>query len=103
MLLCCIDDRLYLVEADESDGDPLCGRRILVLSLQGDTLHTFLLPYEGHFIEEMRHFNGKLLVSYYAGSARNEWVTQDGIVDEDGSPNGGVLVPLVGVITLRGL
>ena len=46
--LCFVKDRLYLIEEADEDEDedgkltnPLCGRRICVLSLQGDTLQVF--------------------------------------------------------------
>ena len=56
-LLCFAKDRLYLVEdeddeeeEDEEEGEGedgrLCGKRIFVLSLQGDTLQVFTLPDE---------------------------------------------------------
>ena len=72
---------LYLVEVDETDGDPLCGRRILVLSLQGNLLETYVLPREDHYILEICCFDGKLLASYYRKGASD----------------------IVGVIALRGL
>jgi hypothetical protein len=52
--LCFVKDRLYLVEEEDTeeggDGElinPLCGRRILVLSLQGETLQVYTHPVEG--------------------------------------------------------
>ena len=49
--LCFVKDRLYLIEEEDEEEDeagelinPLCGRRILVLSLQGDTLQVFTVP-----------------------------------------------------------
>ena len=53
--LCFVKDRLYLIEeaGDENDDErelicPLRGRRIFVLSLQGDTLQVYTNPVEGH-------------------------------------------------------
>ena len=68
--LCFVKDRLYLVEEydedDDEDGelvDPLRGRRLFVLSLQGDTLQVYTHPVEGqHFDEVLCCFDGKLLV-----------------------------------------
>jgi len=77
--LCFVKDRLYLVEKygppvpyefydedEDEDGelvDPLCGRRIFVLSLQGDTLQVYTHPVEGqHFDEVLCCFDGTLLV-----------------------------------------
>ena len=75
--LCLVKDRLYLVEEtndehDEEEGeegvesepcDPLRGRRIFVLSLQGDTLQVYTNPIEGQFFgETLCCFDGKLLV-----------------------------------------
>ena len=84
VLLRCVNDRLYLVEGDEANGDPLCGRRILVLSLQGDLLESYVLPHEDHYryIQEVCYFDGKLLASYYRNANESE---------------------IVGVIALRGL
>ena len=57
-------DRLYLLEARH--GDPVQGRRILVLSLQGDILQVVTHPTEltAEF-ESICCFDRKLLVSYY--------------------------------------
>ena len=62
-------DRLYLLEEQDYDRDeegelinPLGGRRIFVLSLQGDILQVYMHPVEGHFIfENLCCFDGKLL------------------------------------------
>ena len=69
LTLCFVKDRLYLVEAENiaRDGEgelinPLCGRRIFVLSLQGDILQVYMHPVEGQFIfENLCCFDGKLL------------------------------------------
>ena len=69
--LCFAKDRLYLVEQEgegegvgegegEGDGRPPYGRRISVLSLQGDTLQVYTHP-EGHTFGHMCCFDGKLL------------------------------------------
>ena len=54
-----VKDRLYLIEAPDEEADeegelinPLCGRRIFVQSLQGDTLQVYTHPIEG------QHFDG---------------------------------------------
>ena len=71
MWLCFAKDRLYLVEQEgegegvgegegEGDGRPPYGRRISVLSLQGDTLQVYTHP-EGHTFGHMCCFDGKLL------------------------------------------
>ena len=62
-------DRLYLIEeadtAQDDDGELinlLQGRRIFVMSLQGDTLQVYTNPDEGHtFNETLCCFDGKLL------------------------------------------
>ena len=69
LALCLVKDRLYLIEAadDEEyeDGEllyPLCGRRIFVLSLQGDTLQVYTNPVEGQtFGQTLCCFDDKLL------------------------------------------
>ena len=68
--LCFVKDRLYLVEQDDDDMDnegelvnPLPGRRIVVLSLQGETLQVYTNPVEGQlFSGDLCYFDGKLLV-----------------------------------------
>ena len=76
--LCFVKDRLYLVEQNcvgdneqhEDDGryDPLCGRRIFALSLQGDVLQVYPIPVEENrfhrFSGSLCYFDGKLLASY---------------------------------------
>jgi hypothetical protein len=69
-LLCCVKDRLYLVEEDyhlveDDDGAPLQGRRVLVLSLQGDILQVVTHPTEptAVFIS-ICCFDRKLLARY---------------------------------------
>jgi hypothetical protein len=73
--LCCVKDRLYLIERveDEEDEDgepvepasPLQGRRILVLSLQGDILQVVTHPTEPTaMFQRICCFGRKLLVSY---------------------------------------
>ena len=74
--LCFVKDRLYLVEEkdDEKDDDeedeedegklvnPLQGRRIFALSLQGETLEVYTHPVEGQtFRGDLCYFDGKLL------------------------------------------
>ena len=76
--LCFVMGRLYLVE--EADGvedeegnfiNPLLGRRIFVLSLQGDTLQVYTHPIvrpPGPFVQPLAfwdicYFDGKLLAS----------------------------------------
>ena len=75
--LCFIKDRIYLVEDgssedEEDDGEedasatnPTHGRRIFVLSLQGETLQVYTVPFASrHYVgEELLYFDGKLLVS----------------------------------------
>ena len=71
--LCFVKDRLYLVEAADNEEyeddeliNPLCGRRIFVLSLQGDTLQVYTHPVEGQIfrtedVPVLCCFDGKLL------------------------------------------
>ena len=71
--LCLVEDRLYLVEeADnevEEEGEQLAiifsgqqGRRIVVLSLQGEILQVYTNPVEGRvFTDTLCCFDGKLL------------------------------------------
>ena len=68
LALCFVKDRLYLIEeADYSKDDdgnlisPLRGRRIFVLSLQGDTLQVYTHPVEGQIFNGLCCFDGKLL------------------------------------------
>ena len=69
LTLCFVKDRLYLLEEQDYDRDeegklmnPLGGRRIFVLSLQGDILQVYMHPVEGQFIfENLCCFDGKLL------------------------------------------
>ena len=79
--------RLYLIELDEADGDQLCGRRIFVLSPQGDTLQVFMHP-EGLLFDRICGFDGKLLVTYRAY-----------VEDGDGERH----LEVAGVMGLRGL
>merc|ERR1711935_977993 len=61
--LCFAKDRLYLVE--DNRGDPLQGRRILVLSLQGDILQVVTHPTEPTTeFTWISCFDDKLLASY---------------------------------------
>ena len=67
--LCFVKDRLYLLEEQDYKKDeegelitPLAGRRIFVLSLQGDTLQVYTHPDEGQrFDNTLCYFAGKLL------------------------------------------
>ena len=67
--LCFVKDRLYLVEGQNAETDeegefiyPLQGRRIFVLSLQGDILQVYTHPIEGQvFSDDLCCFDGKLL------------------------------------------
>ena len=62
-LLCCVKDRLYLVEKGE--GAPLQGRRVLVLSLQGDILQVVTHPTAPTAkFTSICCFDHKLLASY---------------------------------------
>ena len=65
-------DRLYLVEDEDDEGEEdeeegegedgrLCGKRIFVLSLQGDTLQVYTNPVEGQIFYGLCCFDGKLL------------------------------------------
>ena len=72
LALCFAKDRLYLVEKANDEGeegeliDPLHGRRIFVLSLQGDTLQVYTNPVEGQFFDDsLCYFDGKLLVPVF--------------------------------------
>jgi hypothetical protein len=69
--LCVVKDRLYLTETcDFEEDEPLedlrsRGRRIFVLSLQGDTLQVYPIPAEGIGLSgSLVYFDGKLLVPY---------------------------------------
>ena len=63
MRLCCVTDRLYLVEARRDD--PLQEKRILVLSLQGDILQVVTHPAEPTArFTSICCFDDKLLASY---------------------------------------
>ena len=69
--LCFAKDRLYLVENEQSVGLPLPdrtstrGRRLLVLSMQGDILQVITHPTEPSArFQSILCFDGKLLVSY---------------------------------------
>ena len=71
LLLCFAKDRLYLVEKEQTVGLPLPdrtstrGRRLLVLSMQGDILQVFTHPTEPTArFQSILCFDGKLLVSY---------------------------------------
>jgi hypothetical protein len=68
-LLCCVKDRLYLVEQDYLGGadehQQVRGRRILVLSLQGDILQVVTHPTEPTAeFHSICCFDRKLLASY---------------------------------------
>ena len=71
LALCFMKDRLYVVEQNDEEEDaegelvnPLPGRRICVLSLQGDTLEVYTHPVEGHtFSDSLCCFDGKLLAA----------------------------------------
>ena len=87
---------MYLIEEsqDEDDVDeseelyePLRGRRIFVLSLQGDTLEVFQNPVEGHsFDGTIVYFDGMLLAPFQRTKRRGEEF----------------VAPVVGVMALRG-
>ena len=65
--LCCAKDRLYLVEAEDysSESYAFQGRRILVLSLQGDVLQVVTHPSEPTAVfHSICCFDGKLLAGY---------------------------------------
>ena len=67
--LCFVKDRLYLLEEQDYEKDvegelmnPLRGRRIFVLTLQGDTLQVYTHPDEGQrFDNTLCYFDDKLL------------------------------------------
>ena len=68
--LCFVKDRLYLIEEQDYEKDeegeiinPLMGRRIFVLSLQGDTLQVYTHPDEGQLFDGLCCLNGKLLLA----------------------------------------
>ena len=68
LTLCFVKDRLYLVEEATNSKDeegnlisPLRGRRIFVLSLQGDTLQVYTHPDEGQTFKSLCYFDGKLM------------------------------------------
>ena len=72
LALCFVKDRLYLVEKYDEDEDededeegnliyPLQGRRIFVLSLQGETLQVYKDPDDGQLFNGLCCFDGKLL------------------------------------------
>ena len=66
--LCFVKDRLYLVEGQNAETDeegefiyPLQGRRIFVLSLQGETLQVYTHPIEEQTFAGLCCLDGKLL------------------------------------------
>ena len=67
LALCFVKDRLYLIEEQDylvEEGElvnPLAGRRIFVLSLQGDTVQVYTHPVEGQLFNHLCCFDGKLL------------------------------------------
>ena len=73
LALCFVKDRLYLIEEADTEEDddgnlinPLQGRRIFVLSLQGETLQVYTHPVEGQIfraaeVPVLCCFDGKLL------------------------------------------
>ena len=70
LVLCFVKDRLYLVEQQDDNKDeegelinPLPGRRIFVLSLQGETLQVYTNPDEGQIFDALCYFDGKLLAA----------------------------------------
>merc|ERR1712232_492099 len=82
LALCFVKDRLYLVEEADTEEDdngnliyPLRGRRIFVLSLQGETLQVYthpVVPAPGPFADplafwDLCYFEGKLLASVRNG------------------------------------
>ena len=83
--LCLVKDRLYLVEEADEDGrviNPLQGRHIFVLSLQGDTLQVYTNPVEGQFFgETLCCFDGRLLAPVRSGhsSSFNDMVALCGV------------------------
>ena len=91
LALCFVKDRLYLIEEpdDEEDeeGEPVnplcvCGRRIFVLSLQGETLQVYTNPVEGQFFgDTLCCFDGKLLAPVRSGDSNlfNEVVALCGV------------------------
>jgi hypothetical protein len=85
--LCCVKDRLYLVE--EGEGSPLQGSRVPVLSLQGDILQACMHPTEPTALfTSICCFDHKLLASYTYS-----------IVDSAGE----VSAEGYGILALRGL
>ena len=83
--LCFAKDRLYLVERehDRDDDAPLQGRRILVLSLQGDILQVFTHPTEPTAVfKSIYCFDDKLLAryTYVTGSAGTQKVYAEGML-----------------------
>jgi hypothetical protein len=68
--LCLVEDRLYLVEENDYEEDeegerinPQQGRRIVVLSLQGDTLQVYTNPHDGQIFNALCYYDGKLLAT----------------------------------------
>ena len=68
--VCFVKDRLYLTEEavgkEDDEGEPISplpGRRIFVLSLQGDTLQVYTNPNEGQIFDALYYFDGKLLAT----------------------------------------
>ena len=95
--LCCAKDRLYLSEQRDDDiaaedHIPLQGRRILVLSLQGDILQIVTHPTEPTAVfRSICCFDGKLLASYF--TLCHEKLRRNG-------PDAGIVY---GMLALRGL
>jgi hypothetical protein len=69
LALCLVKDRLYLVEEEDCElVNPRQGRRIFILSLQGEILQVYTNPVEGDhsFSGTLCYFDGKLLATYTA-------------------------------------
>ena len=67
LALCLVKDRLYLVEEEDCElVNPRQGRRIFILSLQGEILQVYTNPVEGDhsFSGTLCYFDGKLLATY---------------------------------------
>ena len=73
LALCLVKDRLYLVEEEDCElVNPRQGRRIFILSLQGEILQVYTNPVEGDhsFSGTLCYFDGKLLATYTTDKIR---------------------------------
>ena len=81
MSLCFAKDRLYLLEQRDTTA-PVQGRRVLVLSLQGDILQVVTHPTEPSArFQSICCFDDKLLATYRSVTvSAGEWLKTEGML-----------------------